>query len=350
MLKSRTYIAIPPGMTIKEMLVERGMNQNEFAARMDLSEKHVSRLVNGEVLLTQDVALRLESVLGISASFWNRLESNYRETLTKVQAENDMENDEVIARLLPYSQMASLGWVREATHIKEKVFILRQFWEVSNLTLLDNGMITRIACRRLAITEKADLALMAWAQKAKRDARQVKTSPINIERLIAQLPSIRRMTLLPVDAFSKRLQELLAECGVALVFVPHLRGSFLHGATFVDGRKIVLGMTVRGNDGDRFWFSLFHEFAHIILGHTGQQDGVSKEDESVADQWAADQLVAPTSYKAFIEKRRFSREAVTEFAKSIGVAPGIVVGRLQKELFVRYDSLNDLKTRYMISE
>ena len=94
MLKSRTYIAIPPGMTIKEMLVERGMNQNEFAARMDLSEKHVSRLINGDVQLTQDVALRLEYVLGVPASFWNRLESKYRETLTKAKAENDMENDE----------------------------------------------------------------------------------------------------------------------------------------------------------------------------------------------------------------------------------------------------------------
>ena len=112
MLKSRTYIAIPPGMTIKEMLVERGMNQNEFAARMDLSEKHVSRLINGDVQLTQDVALRLEYVLGVPASFWNRLESNYRETLTKVKAENDMEADEAIARMLPYTEMASLGWVK----------------------------------------------------------------------------------------------------------------------------------------------------------------------------------------------------------------------------------------------
>ncbi|MCK9453332.1 MAG: helix-turn-helix domain-containing protein [Bacteroidales bacterium] len=350
MLKSRTYIAIPPGMTIKEMLVERGMNQKEFAARMDLSEKHVSRLINGDVQLTQDVAYRLESVLGVPAFFWNNLESTYRETLIKVDAENEMENDEAIARLLPYSEMASFGWVQKTNKIKEKVLFLRQFWEVSKLTLLDNAMITRIACRRLAITEKSDLALMAWAQKVKRDARQIKASPINIERLIAQLPGIRQMTMWSPDEFSKKLQELLVDCGIALVFVPHLKGSFLHGATFVDGRKIVLGLTVRGNDGDRFWFSLFHEFAHIILGHIGQLNGVSKEDEEAADRWAADQLIAPSKYKAFVEKRRFSRESITEFAKTIDIATGIVVGRLQKDNFVRYDAFNDLKTRYTINE
>lgn len=350
MLKSRTYIAIPPGMTIKEMLVERGMNQKEFAARMDLSEKHVSRLINGDVQLTQEVAFRLDSVLGVAASFWNGLECNYRETLTKVKAENDMEKDEAIARLLPYSEMSSLGWVRATNQIKEKVYFLRQFWEVSKLTLLDNSMITQIACRRLAITEKSDLALMAWAQKVKLEARQFKTSPINIDRLIAQIQSIRQMTLLPPDTFSKRLQGLLAECGVALVFIPHLKGSFLHGATFFDGRKIVLGMTTRGNDGDKFWFSLYHEFAHIILGHIGQLNGVSKEDEAAADRWAADQLIAPSKYKAFVEKRRFSRESITEFAKTIGIATGIVVGRLQKDNFVRYDAFNDLKTRYTINE
>ena len=85
MQKSRTYIAIPPGMTIKEILSDRGMSQKEFAIRMDLSAKHISRLINGEVQLTQDVALRLESVLGMTASFWNKLESNYRETLTKLK-------------------------------------------------------------------------------------------------------------------------------------------------------------------------------------------------------------------------------------------------------------------------
>ena len=88
---SETYIAIPPGETIKEQLEDRDMSQKEFARRMGLSEKHVSRLLNGKVGLTHDTALKLESVLGIKAEFWNNLENRYREKLALVKSENEKE-------------------------------------------------------------------------------------------------------------------------------------------------------------------------------------------------------------------------------------------------------------------
>ena len=84
MVRSRSYVATPPGATIKEQLVDRGMSQKEFAARMDMSEKHISRLINGDVVLTPDVAMRLEMVLGVPAHFWNNLESIYREKILLV--------------------------------------------------------------------------------------------------------------------------------------------------------------------------------------------------------------------------------------------------------------------------
>ena len=76
MVRSRSIIATPPGASIKEQLVDRGMNQKEFSERMGMSEKHISKLINGEVQLTPDVAERLELVLGVSAKFWNNLEAH----------------------------------------------------------------------------------------------------------------------------------------------------------------------------------------------------------------------------------------------------------------------------------
>ena len=90
MVKSRSFIATPPVATIKEQLLDRGLSQKEFAVRMGMSEEHISRLINGEVQLTPDVAIRLEMVLGIPAKFWNRLEATYREKLVKANAENDL--------------------------------------------------------------------------------------------------------------------------------------------------------------------------------------------------------------------------------------------------------------------
>jgi HTH-type transcriptional regulator/antitoxin HigA len=57
---------------------------------MGMSEKHISRLINGKVELTLDVSLRLESVLGLPAKFWNNLELLYREQLSRVKAELDI--------------------------------------------------------------------------------------------------------------------------------------------------------------------------------------------------------------------------------------------------------------------
>ena len=59
-MESKSYIAVPPGESIREQLDIRNMNQKEFALRMNMSEKHVSNLLNGKVSLTNDVANRLE--------------------------------------------------------------------------------------------------------------------------------------------------------------------------------------------------------------------------------------------------------------------------------------------------
>lgn len=120
MVKSRSYIATPPGATIKEQLNDRGMSQKEFAARMNMSEKHISKLINGDVQLTTDVAVRLEMVLGAPAKFWNNLEDIYREKLVKAEAENAMEADVELARQFPYSEMAKFKWVPETRDAEEK--------------------------------------------------------------------------------------------------------------------------------------------------------------------------------------------------------------------------------------
>lgn len=83
MTKGRSYIAIPPGVTIREQLADRGISQKEFSSRMGMSEEHISRLINGDVQLTFDMAYRLEMVLGLPAHFWNNLETIYREKFAR---------------------------------------------------------------------------------------------------------------------------------------------------------------------------------------------------------------------------------------------------------------------------
>lgn len=350
MTRSRSYIAIPPGATIREQLEDRGMSQKEFASRIGMSEKHVSRLINGEVQLTADVAYRLETVLGLPAGFWNNLEAVYREKLIKAEAENALDTDKELARKFPYAEMAKNNWLPATRKADEKVLYLRKFFEVVYLKKLENdSLLPAIACRRQSITEKADFALIAWAQKAKIDARSIPTSPIDLKGLSARVPEIRAMTTKDPDEFCPRMVELLADCGIALVFLPHIGGSFLHGATFYDANKIVIGLTVRGKDADRFWFSLFHEFGHVLLGHLNQKAGTSEGDERAADIFSRNILIAPDAFQQFVGMRHFTKESIISFASTIGISPGIVVGRLQNEGYIDFKWHNDLKTKYELS-
>ena len=187
MVRSKNTIATPPGATIREQLEDRGMTQKNFALRMNLSEKHVSQLINGDVRLTPEIAERLEMVLGIPASFWNNLEAIYQEKLAKVKAENEMDTDKELIKKLPYSEMVKNKWVPEVKTQEQKVVELRKFFEVAKLTIIENPAITNIACRRLNESEKSDFALLAWSQQARREARNIDTEPINIKLLQEKL-------------------------------------------------------------------------------------------------------------------------------------------------------------------
>ena len=138
MKKSRSYLAIPPGASIKEQLIQRGMRQKEFAVRMGLSEKHVSKLINGEVQLTIEVARKLEMVLGVPAQFWCNLEAIYREDIAKVEEENTMEAEIAIAKNMPYKKMAEKGWIvdvinEKATNYEQKSWVDRMIWRAKTI-------------------------------------------------------------------------------------------------------------------------------------------------------------------------------------------------------------------------
>lgn len=271
MTNSRTYIAIPPGATVKEQLLNRGMSQKEFALRMDMSEKHISKFLNGDVILTTDMASRLEMVLGIPARFWNNLESIYREKLQLIKEENEMDEDKELIENYPYSQMAKLGWVEASENPLVKVKELRKFFEVVKLSIIDNNLLPGIVYKKYDTNNGNYYSLITWAQKAKLEARNIKTKPINIDGIKDVIPSI-------LNTEPNSVVELLAEYGVALVVLPKFNNTKVHGATFLDNKKIVIALI---DDDDNFYSNLFHEIGHILLGHINKDyipDGNEERD------------------------------------------------------------------------
>ena len=80
----KNLIAIPPGYTIEEQLNENQLTQKEFAKLMELSENSINALISGQMLLSTDIATKLEKVLGIPAQFWLNLEAIYRKKIEQI--------------------------------------------------------------------------------------------------------------------------------------------------------------------------------------------------------------------------------------------------------------------------
>lgn len=345
MMQSKHYIAIPPGATIKEQLEDRGMTQKEFAERMGLSEKHTSKLINGEVQLTQDVALKLASVLGLPAKFWNNLERTFREQAALVKDELTMEAEKEIAKTLPYADCANLGWLPKTRSITEKVRNLRVYFGVADLTILEKSQTPNIYFRQLSKKATAQRAANMWIQKVKNESLSLQADKINIQGLLSDLEKIREMTREDVSQFYPELSQILAINGVKLVFLPSLKNSYIHGASFLFRDAILLGITIRGLDVDKFWFSLFHELAHIVLGHIFEPL-LTQEMEEEADRFSRQYLIPENDYRTFIEKNEINRSSITYFANDIGIDKGIVIGRLQYDRHLNFNQLTDMKRKY----
>jgi len=77
--------AVPPGETLKETLDTLGMTQNELVERVGRPHQTINGVVSGKLSINADTALQLERALGVPASFWNNLETNYQQTLARLR-------------------------------------------------------------------------------------------------------------------------------------------------------------------------------------------------------------------------------------------------------------------------
>ncbi|SCZ81838.1 ImmA/IrrE family metallo-endopeptidase [Acidaminobacter hydrogenoformans] len=350
-------IAIPPGETIKEMLEDRCISQLEFAERMGSSTKFISQLINGKVALTHQTALKLESVLGVPARFWNNLESLYQEDLAKLKQQSELEAEASIVKSFPYADMANKNWVKQTKKPAERVEELRGFYEVASLKNIKNINKLSTVFRKVDHGKASEYALSAWLQKGFLEGRDIQTRDFNKRRLISVLPQIRALANESPQDFIPKLSKLLSDCGVALIFLPHLKNTYAHGATvWMSKQKAFIILSIRGKDADKFWFSLFHEIGHLVLHEKDStfiqydEENLRDSHETEADHFASNSLIPQSVYHEFVSEGNFSEDKVNSFADKISIPAGIVVGRLQHDQRIKFNQLNHLKVKYEWAE
>ncbi len=164
------------------------------------------------------------------------------------------------------------------------------------------------------------------------------------------LGDLRAVTCQPDAKWQHLLEEHCAKVGVVVVFVRDLPKTRCFAVSWWASRtRAVIQIGLRYKTDDHLWFSFFHEAGHLLLDDRKRSgirdlDGDSAAEER-ANRFAADLLIPPEDYAVFVAAGQPSKATVLAFAKRIGIAPSIVVGRLQKDRVIPPSWMNDLKTK-----
>ncbi len=342
--------AVPPGRTLQETIDALGMGQRDLATRAGLSAKHINQIIQGVAPISHETAIRLEQVTGVPARMWNNLEVNYREQLAKLEEKKRLEHDLAWLKKIPTAELIKRGKIEKHT---DRVLLLKAvlgFFGVADVEAWKNIWFSpTVVYRKSAVFEGKPEAMATWLRLGELEARAISRVPFDKSRFRDVLDEMRAITVEKPEVFEPKMKALCAKAGVAVVLIPEIKNAPVSGATqWLTPEKAKLQLSLRHKTNDHFWFTFFHEAGHILFGGKRETfidlDHAIGKGEREADNFAANHLIPPRSASELNGLK--SARAIEAFAESIGIAPGIVVGRLQHDGLIGYDQFNGLKIRY----
>ncbi len=345
----RPDYAVPPGETLLEVLESFGMTQAELAIRTGRPSKTINEIVKGKAEIMAETALQFERVLSVPASVWLGLERNYQERLARIKEQKELAQGKEWFDTLPAKRMVEYGWVEDRPDLGGKVREALAFFGVASpKAWSDIWLRPQAAFRESKAFRSEPGAVAAWLRRGELAARGIQCEPHSSKHFRSTLGRVRGLSRLGPAQFKPLLIEACASAGVAVAFIRELPGARLSGATrWLTPDKALIQLSLRYRSDDQLWFTFFHESAHILL-HSKQirleEENGQTDEEAVANRFAADTLIPAREYKSFTSvRRKYSRADVVAFAERLGIAPGIVVGRLQHDGLVPWGQMNGLK-------
>jgi len=208
---------------------------------------------------------------------------------------------------------------------------------------------TAVVYRRSPAFRTSPWATAAWLRIGELSAQKEKLPAFDKAAFRQTLMRLRALTLSDPGDVRTGLAEECRKCGVAVVLVKELPGTCIHGAVRWAGDAPVIQLICRYKVEDLFWFTFFHEAAHVLLHgkrevflEDGEQNGEERKEKE-ANSFAENLLIPDSEWRRFQQAGDFSEPAVRALATQVRISPGIVVGRMQHEKITPYSRLNHLK-------
>ena len=298
----------------------------------------VSEVLSGKRSITMSMARALNKHLGIPSDI----------LLQNPGANFDDMFDDVETSRFPLTAMAKAGWLPNVIDLQDRAEEL-----IGDLIERAGGREVAVASlyrkndhRRLnAKTDGYALSAWCWQVMAQSQSKPP-TVPYETGTVTKKfLRDVARLSLF--EDGPKHAKDFLALHGIGMEVVPHLPKIYLDGAALrLAANRPIIGLTLRYDRIDNFWFTLLHELSHVGLHMDGSdEDAVFLDDHSLrnidaavkdsketqADQWAEDALIPPQAWKNSAVCHHPTAMAVIDLAQEAQVHPAIIAGRVRYE-------------------
>ena len=259
---------IHPGETLKELIEENNMSQEELAQRTNFSAKHISQVINGKKRITAQFAKSLEYVFGINTTFWLNLQAIYDREIIDYKERNDITSKEIeiakkIEPILKYSN--SLKLIDKYTNDIERVIIARNFCKITNLQNIEKVLKLQIAYKKNN-KNVDEYMLYAWQRMCELIANKEELkNKYDKEVLLENIKKIKRVLNENNNKILiEKVKKYLEDSGIIFVLAKKFKGVEISGFIEKNNEKIILCMADRRKIDNDFWFVLFHELSHIL--------------------------------------------------------------------------------------
>lgn len=324
---------------MQELLEINNMTQVELSERAGLTIKTVNEIVQNKNPITPETANKFSAIFGMSAQFWNNLQRDYDETLSRLEREKNIQEElPYLLRFSCYKYLADLDFVPKTADKLEKVKNLLNFFGVSSLSLVPK--IHSVAFRKVKHKNLSSENLAAWLRcgeiNAQKEFKGIRA--FDKDSVKQSLSDLRGLTIEPTTVFQKKMVKICSDSGIMIAFVPYIKNTYVNGATrWVNSDNPLIQLSLRGSYADSFWFTFFHELGHIIKH--GKKDQFVELDncndldikEQEADEFAQELLIPKSEYLSFVQAGQFSPPNILAFAKKLNIDVGIVAGRLARD-------------------
>lgn len=342
--------ASAPGDTLADILDEKKISLSSFANMMESTGDFTKELLQGYILITEEVALRLENVLGTSAQFWITREAIYRASIERLRHTEEQK----WLKEIPVDEMLKNDWLDNTRDIIKSCLDFFDVPDVWAWRRKYRDISSYVAFRKSSSLKSTTGALAAWIRQGEIKSSEIECSPWNKDKL--------KNSLLEMRSFSKKkspkhfipeLRRICSECGIALVVSKTPNGCSASGATkFISVNKAMILLSFRYLVEDHFWFTFFHEIGHLIL-HDNALTFVDEEEEgrplSTVEAEANDfssQVLIPEQFQKRLRTMQLTEDQFKTLAKDADISLGIIVGQLQHLGRLEFKRLNSYKRRY----